>query len=31
MWIGLTENWLAGDRGAVLDFLGRQVVREVIA
>lgn len=31
LWIGLTENWLAGDRAAVLDFLKRQIVREVIA
>ncbi|MGH9459788.1 MAG: hypothetical protein ACRD1X_01110 [Vicinamibacteria bacterium] len=31
LWIGLTENWLAGDRAAVLDFLKRQIVREVLA
>ena len=31
LWIGLTENWLGGDRGSVVDFLNRQIVREVIA
>jgi hypothetical protein len=30
LWIGLTENWLVGEQGAVLDFLGRQSVREGI-
>jgi len=31
LWVGLTENWLVGDRASVLDFLSRQIVREVIA
>lgn len=31
LWIGLTENWLVGPRGLVLDFLSRQIVREAIS
>ena len=28
LWIGLTENWLSGDRGMELDFIDRQTIRK---
>lgn len=30
LWVGLTENWLAGERAASLNVLRRQTVRETI-
>lgn len=30
LWVGLTENWLAGERAASLNLLRRQTVRETI-